>query len=150
MTAARAVDRMAASMSDINLEYGVFDTIMLNLVLAWPGVVGGAAIGAAIGALAWTARRLSGGALGLVSGALTGWAIGLWGYFAWANSPLSTSLDFFAAVELALERAVPGLLAGAAIGGAAWRRRRALGAALGAVVGALLSATLWFALAGGS
>jgi hypothetical protein len=109
-------------MYDINLEYGFFDTIMLNLVLAWPGVVGGAAVGAAIGALAWTARRLSGGALGLFSGALIGWAIGLWGYFAWADSPLSTSVDFFDAVVLALERALPGLGAGAAIGGAAWRR----------------------------
>ena len=133
-------------MSDINLEYGFFDTIRLNIALAWPGVVGGAAIGA----LAWTARRLLGCVLGFFSGALIGWAIGLWGYFAWADSSLSTNVGFFDAVDLALERALPGLVAGVAVGGAAWRRRRGLGAAIGAVAGAILSATLWFAFAGGS
>src|SRR5208283_18072 len=130
-------------MSDINLEYGFFGTIGLYILLAWPGVVGGATIGAAIGALAWTARRMLGCVLGFFSGALIGWTIGLWGYFAWADSSL-TNIDFYNAVDLALERALPGLVVGAAIGGVAWRRRRGLGAAIGAVAGATLSATLLF------
>jgi hypothetical protein len=135
--------------SDISLDYGFFSTLILSLFLAWPGVVGGAAIGAAIGALASTARRMLGGALGCVLGALLGWGIGVLGYMAWALSDLSVSVDFSDAIVLALERAAPGLLVGAAIGGAAWRARRSLGAIFGALAGGALSATLWFALIGG-
>ena len=69
--------------------------------------------------------RMLGCVLGFFSGALIGWTIGLWGYFAWADSSL-TNIDFYNAVDLALERALPGLVVGAAIGGAAWRRRRGL------------------------
>jgi hypothetical protein len=137
-------------MSDINLDTGVFDTVMLCILLAWPGFVGGAAAGAVIGTLAWTRRPLLGCFLGFIAGALVGWGLGLWGYAAWANAPLSTSVDYGDAIWMAIERSIPGLLAGVAIGASAWSRRRSLGAAIGAVAGGMLSATLWFALAGGS
>jgi hypothetical protein len=136
-------------MSDISLDYGLFGTVMLFILLGWPGFVGGALIGATIGTLAWTTRRILGCLIGFVVGALVGWGVCLWGYQAWSASPMSTNVDFLDAIAMALERAFPGLLVGLAIG-AAWSRRRSLGAAIGALSGGMLSATLWFAIAGGS
>lgn len=137
-------------MSDISLDYGFFGTVMLCILLAWPGFVGGAAIGAAIGALAWTRHRPFGCVIGFIAGALIGWGVCFWGYTAWANSPMSTNVDFVDAIYMAIERSVPGLLVGVAIGAAAWSRRRNLGAAIGALAGGMLSTTLWFAILGGS
>ena len=81
-------------MSDINLEYGFFDTLILSLFIAWPVLLGCIAIGAAIGALAWRTRRLAGGALGGLLGVLAGWGIGLAVYEAWADTDLSVSVSF--------------------------------------------------------
>lgn len=137
-------------MSDVSLDTGFFGTVMLFILLGWPGFVAGAAIGAVIGTLAWEAHRFVGCLVGVVAGALIGWGACLWGYQAWANSPMSTNIYFIEAIWIAVERSIPGLLAGLAIGAAAWSCRRSLGGVLGAVAGGLVSATLWFAVFGGS
>jgi hypothetical protein len=145
----RSIGRLRWSLSDINLDFGFPSTVLFSFFLAWPGVLGGAAIGALIGALAWRKRRLAGGVLGGLLGVLIGWGVGFLGYLAWADTDISVSVDFFDAVILAVERSAPGLLFGAAIGGAVWPSRRDLGLVIGAVAAGALSATLWFALAGG-
>ena len=134
-------------MSDITLgDNGPLFWAMLVLFGAWPAILASAAFGAATGALVWTARRRWGCALGGFAGALIGWAVCYWGYLAWADSSLSISVDFPDAILLALERGSPGLLAGAAIGAMAWRRRRGAGAALGALAGFAISAAAGLAL----
>jgi len=129
-------------LSDISLSFSVFDLALLALLIGWPGIV----VGAALGVLVWPGRRL----LGCGAGALIGWAVGIAGFYAWTASDLHKTVDFAGAVVLAAERASPGLLVGAAIGGAARRSERLAGAAIGALVGGALSATAWFALAGGA
>ncbi len=56
-------------MSDIGIEFGPIELIMLVLLLGWPGLL----IGAAVGALLWRRRRVRGAALGAALG-LCAWA----------------------------------------------------------------------------
>jgi putative Mn2+ efflux pump MntP len=66
-------------MSDIALNWGVFDIAMIALIIGAPGLT----IGAALGAVVWRRRRLSGALIG----ALVGLALWLAGFVLWKASP---------------------------------------------------------------
>lgn len=66
-------------MSDIGLNWGPLDIALIALIIAWPGLT----IGAALGALAWRRRRL----WGALIGAVAGFALWLGGFVWWKMSP---------------------------------------------------------------
>jgi hypothetical protein len=66
-------------MSDIGLNWGPLDIAAMALIIAWPGL----AIGAALGALAWRRHRW----WGTLIGAVAGLALWLGGFVWWKLSP---------------------------------------------------------------
>jgi hypothetical protein len=66
-------------MSDIGLDWGLFDYTILALIIGAPGLV----IGAALGAIAWQRHRLWGSLLG----AIIGFLLWIGGFVAWKASP---------------------------------------------------------------
>lgn len=122
-------------MSDIGLNWGLVDYLLLALILGAPGLV----IGAICGALAWRRHR----ARGALTGAALGAIICIAAFMAWAESKLSMNFGFGDLLVLALVRSAPGLATGAAAG--AWIRRadRVTGAVLGALVGGVLCLMGW-------
>jgi hypothetical protein len=65
--------------SDIGLGWGPLDYALVALVIAWPGLF----IGAALGAMAWRRHRL----WGALIGAVVGFALWLGGFVWWKLSP---------------------------------------------------------------
>ena len=63
-------------MSDISFQFTWLDLVLVALLVGWPGLL----LGAALGAIGWRRHRVYGGALGALLG-LALWA-GL--RFAWA------------------------------------------------------------------
>jgi hypothetical protein len=66
-------------MSDISLDWGPLDYMMIALIIGAPGLV----IGTALGAIVWRRRRI----LGAVIGALLGLLLWLGGFVLWKSSP---------------------------------------------------------------
>src|SRR5882672_7908555 len=95
-------------MSDINLNWGPGTFAFFLAATAWPGLV----LGCALGAILWHGHRGWGGALG----ALLGFALNVAAFFVWAETGLSTHLDYWDALLLMPLRGAPGLAVGAAAG----------------------------------
>jgi hypothetical protein len=127
-------------LSDISLNWGPLDILLIALTLGSPG----AAIGALCGAFGWRAHRIWGAALG----ALIGGLVCLGAFILWAETDLSRNLGFSDAALLALRRGLPGLLVGAAAGAASWRSRRVFGALCGALAGMAIWLGGWLAFTG--
>jgi hypothetical protein len=127
-------------LSDISLNWGPLDILLIALLLGSPG----AALGALCGAIGWRAHRVWGAALG----ALIGGLVCLGAFIAWAESDLSLNLGFSDAAALALRRGLPGLFVGAAAGAALWRSRRVFGALCGALAGVAIWLGGWLAFTG--
>jgi len=53
-------------MSDISLHFSPLEWAAMAAILGWPGLL----LGGLVGALAWRTRRIVGGALGAVFGAI--------------------------------------------------------------------------------
>jgi Na+/proline symporter len=68
-------------MSDIRLDFGPLDFVMIALIIGAPGLV----VGAALGALLWRRHRFYGAVLGAVAGLVVFDA----GFVAWKASPWS-------------------------------------------------------------
>jgi len=66
-------------MSDIGLDWGPLDYALIALLIGWPGL----AIGLALGAIAWRRHRISGALIG----AAAGLALWLGGFICWKLSP---------------------------------------------------------------
>jgi Na+/proline symporter len=66
-------------MSDIGLDLGPLDVVMIALIIGSPGLV----VGAALGALLWRRHRFYGAVLGAVAGLVVFDA----GFVAWKASP---------------------------------------------------------------
>jgi hypothetical protein len=66
-------------MSDIGLNWGPLDVAMIAVLVAWPGLV----IGAALGAMAWRRHRRG----GRLIGAVVGYALWLGGFIWWKLDP---------------------------------------------------------------
>ncbi len=114
-------------MSDIALNWGVFEYAFIALIVCGPGAV----LGLAIGAIGWREHRVRGGVLG----AITGFAL-LLGYFiVYLGSNLSLSDGPAEAALKSLVVAWPGVIIGGAAAAFAWRGHRVLGAIAGAPAG---------------
>jgi hypothetical protein len=68
-------------MSDIGLDLGPLDVVMIALIIGVPGLV----VGAALGAVLWRRHRFYGAVLGAVAGLVVFDA----GFVAWKASPWS-------------------------------------------------------------
>ena len=53
-------------MSDISFNFSWWEIILISPILGWPGLVAGAALGAAL----WPRRRILGGVIGAIIGNL--------------------------------------------------------------------------------
>ncbi len=66
-------------MSDIGLNWGPLDIVTIALIIGWPGL----AMGAALGAIAWRHHR----AWGALVGAAAGFALWIGCFIWWKLSP---------------------------------------------------------------
>jgi hypothetical protein len=132
---------LGVGVSDIGLNWGPGTTVAFALLTGAPGLV----LGCLIGALAWRAHRFWGGVLG----AILGLALNLAIFSAWADSAVSVSIDYHAALVRGLLRSLPGLVVGAGLGAWLWRGDRLAGGACGAPLGAALWLGVWLMLGGG-
>ena len=126
-------------MSDIALNFDVFDYALIALIMCGPGAV----LGLVIGAIGWREHRIWGGILG----AIEGFAL-LLGYFlVYLGSNLSLSDGPAHAALKSLAVAWPGIVIGGAVAAYAWRGHRMLGAIAGAPAGFVAWLFGWWLLA---